>query len=133
MRNAVRFKSTKFNCTVAKDYFINEICFGDDLTNWLYEELKEQDLKTVNPWQEDWGWQFEAEDCLISVGFNGDEWLIYVEPITNIFQKLFGKTDDISGLTKSLHRIIKNEPQIFEIEWFQSDKTGEELDFADEP
>ena len=133
MRNAVRFKSAKFNYTEAKDYFINEICFGDDLANWLYEKLKERGLKTVKPWQEDWGWQFEAEDCLISVGFNGDEWQIYVEPITGIFQKLFGKTFDISGLTKNLQRIIKNEPQIFEIEWFQSDKTGQEIDFADEP
>ena len=133
MRNAVRFRSRKFNTTEAKDYFINDICFGDDLANWLYEELNKQGLITVEPWQEDWGWQFEAENCLISVGFNGEEWQIYVEPISGFFEKMFGKTVDISDLTKSLHNSLKNEPQISGIEWFKSDQSGQEINFAGEP
>ena len=133
MRNAVRFKSSKFNTTEVKDYFINDICFGDDLANWLFEELKDIDLKTTEPWQEDWGWQFETENCLISVGFNGDEWQIYVEPIVGFFQKLSGKTINISVVTKNLHEILKKEPEIFDLEWFLSEKSGEEADFAPEP
>ena len=132
MRNAVRFRSTKFNTTEVKDYFINDICFGDDLANWLFEELKKRGLKAIEPWQEDWGWQFEA-NCLISVGFNGDQWQIYVEPISVFFEKMFGKIVDISNITKSLHDALKNEPQISEIEWFESDPSGQELNFAGEP
>ncbi len=133
MRNAVRFKSAKFNTTEAKDYFINDACFGDDLSNWLAGELKNAGLKTVEPWQEDWGWQFEAENCLISAGFDGDEWRIYVEPILGFFQKLSGKIVDISAVTKNLHRILKNESEINSIKWFQCDKSGKEFDFAEEP
>lgn len=133
MRNAVRFKSSKFNTTEVRDYFINDICFGDDLANWLFEELSQNGLKAVKPWQEDWGWQFEAENCLISVGFNGDEWQIYVELITGFFQKLAGKTNDISAVTKNLHQILEKESEIFDTEWFLSDKSGIETDFANEP
>ena len=133
MRNAVRFKTQKFNTTEAKDYFINDICFGDDLAGWLYEELKRQGLNAVEPWQEDWGWQFEAESCLISVGFDGDEWQIYIEPIQVFFEKLFGKNVDISNLTKILHETLKNESQISEIKWFQSEQSGQEINFANEP
>lgn len=133
MRNAVRFKSAKFNTTQVRDYFINDICFGDDLAEWLFEELNQNGLKAVKPWQEDWGWQFEAENCLISIGFNGDEWQIYVEPIIGFFQKLAGNQVDISKTAKNLHRILENESEIFDIEWFLSDKSGKETDFATEP
>lgn len=132
MRNAVRFKSAKFNTTEAKDYFINDICFGDDLANWFYEELKKRGLNAVEPWQEDWGWQFEAENCLISVSFDGDEWQIHIEPILGFLDKLFGKTIDISGLTKALHSALKSEPQISEKKWFESGKSGRESNLAGE-
>jgi hypothetical protein len=133
VRNAVRFKSAKFNATEAKDYFINDLCFGDDLAIWLCEELKKRNLNAIEPWQEDWGWQFEAENCLISVGFDGDRWRIDVEPILGFFDKLFGKTVDASNLTKEMHNALKNESQISEIEWFESDKSGREINFAGEP
>lgn len=133
MRNAVRFRSARFNTTEIKDYFINEICFGDDLANFLNENLKKRGLKIIEPWQEDWGWQFEADHCLISVAFDGDIWQIYVEPILSVFQKLTGKATDISGVTKNLHQILENAPQIYEIQWFQSNKSGEEIDFASKP
>jgi hypothetical protein len=132
MRNAVRFKSAKFNTTQIRDYFINDICF-DDLANWLSEELSGAGLKTARPWQEDWGWQFEAENCLISVGYNVDEWQIYIEPIVGFFEKLAGKQVDISKTVKNLHRILEKESEIFDIEWFVSEKSGKETDFANEP
>lgn len=133
MRNAVRFKSAKFNTTEAKEYFINDICFGDDLAAFLCEKLRERGIDAVEPWQEDWGWQFETENCLISVGFNGDEWQIYFEPIRGIFQRLFSEEIDISNLTKTINQILKSEPEIHEIEWFESTKSGREIDLGAEP
>lgn len=133
MRNAVKFKSAKFNTTDVKDYFINDICFGDDLAKFLTENTKARELKTVEPWQEDWGWQFETEDCLISIAFDGDEWRIYIEPISSFFQKLTGRIVSVSNAAANLHRILINEPRIFEIQWFQFDENGREFDFAAEP
>ena len=135
MRNGVRFDSEKFNTTEPKDYFINDICFGDDLAYWLSAELKKRNIETIELWQEDWGWQFEAGNCLISIAFTGDEeWRIEIQPILGFFDKLRGKTVNISGLTGSLHEILKTEFEISGIEWFHSDKFGrKESDFASEP
>ena len=133
MRNAVRFKSSKFNTTEVKDYFYNDTGFGDDVADLLSDTLSERGFKANAAWQEDWGWQFETESCLVSVGFDGEEWQIYLEPIRGFFQKLFGQETDISGLTEALHRILIDEPEIYEIRWFRSDKTGQETDFASEP
>ena len=133
MRNAVRFKSAKFNTSEPKDYFINDICYGDDLANWLCEYLKKRGVKIAEPWQEDWGWQFEAENFLISVAFDGEVWQIYCEPILSFFEKLTGKTGDVAEITKAFHEIFKKEPQISEILWFESGKSGRETDFAAEP
>ena len=112
MRNAARFKSAKFNTTEARDYFINDNCFGDDLATFLREKLSARGINPVEPWQEDWGWQFETENCLVSVGFNGDEWQIYFEPIPAFFQRLFNEKIDISNLTKTINQILKSAPEL---------------------
>ena len=37
MKTEVHFRSTAFNCTEPKDYFINDCCFGDDVARWLIQ------------------------------------------------------------------------------------------------
>ena len=40
MRTLVTFRSSAFNTTQPKDYFINPGCFGDDVAKWLMGELR---------------------------------------------------------------------------------------------
>lgn len=133
MRNAVRFRSPKFNTTEIKEHFINDICFGEDLARELADGMKERGLTVYDPWQEDWGWQLGASECLISVGFDGDEWRIDVDPNIGFFAKLMGKTVDIPPVTSSIDSIIKADPANTDIQWFCASRSGQELDFADVP
>jgi hypothetical protein len=53
----VEFKSTVFNTTEERSYFINPGSFGDDVASWFIAELPRQGV-TVDkePGQEDFGW-----------------------------------------------------------------------------
>lgn len=55
-RTVVTFESSAFNTTVPKDYFVNERCFGDDLTRSMRERLHVAGLHAEEPGQEDFGW-----------------------------------------------------------------------------
>jgi len=39
IQNCVVFKTSSFNTTVQKRYFINPSCFGDDAARWIIVEL----------------------------------------------------------------------------------------------
>src|SRR5215204_1450671 len=41
MNTVFQFRSTRFNCTVPKDFFINPNCYGDDVAEWLSQKLSE--------------------------------------------------------------------------------------------
>jgi len=54
-RNLVTFKSSSFNTTEAMPYFIQPDCFGDDLANWLIDQLTFRDNRTYEkPSQRDY-------------------------------------------------------------------------------
>jgi hypothetical protein len=100
MKTEVCFRSTAFNCTEPKDYFINDCCFGDDVARWLIQQLSKQGIQTsAEPGQEDFGWYFTfyaggMEHCFI-IGFQpndpsiGDRWLGWLERRTDFLGSLF--------------------------------------------
>lgn len=133
MRNAVRFKSTKYNTTEVREHFINDICFGEDLARELADGLISRGVKIYDPWQEDWGWQFGTEDCLISVGFDGEEWRVDIDPNLGFLDRLRGKAVDFSAAASNIDLIIKSDPANTGIQWFVASRSGKELDFADAP
>src|SRR5437016_2303767 len=50
------FRSSAFNTSVVKPYFINECCFGDDLAEWMIARLRANGIQTDDkPGQEDFG------------------------------------------------------------------------------
>ena len=111
-QDPIRFSSSKFNTTEIGEHFINDICFGEDVAHWLVREVDKRGLNAIEPWQEDWGWQFEIEDCLISIGFDGNEWLIHCDPIVGFFQKLWGNRGDNSRVLGVIRKVLENEPEI---------------------
>jgi hypothetical protein len=73
LRTHVTFRTSRFNQTEVRPYFINPNCFGDDCAAWLVGGLHERGWTDVSePWQEDWGWQtstaHEGRKYLISIG-----------------------------------------------------------------
>ena len=59
MRTVVTFRSTAFNTSESRPYFVNDGCFGDDLARWLITELQSHGVATDSePDQEDFGWYF---------------------------------------------------------------------------
>jgi hypothetical protein len=61
-RTLVTFKSSAFNTSEPKPYFINPGCYGDDVAKWLTRELRGRGFKTdEEPGQEDFGWYFNFE------------------------------------------------------------------------
>jgi len=55
----VTFQSNAFNSTVVRPYFLNPLCFGDDLAQHLVCELEKKRYSTDTPAQEDFGWYFK--------------------------------------------------------------------------
>jgi hypothetical protein len=40
VKTAVTLKSSTFNMSEPREYFINPGCFGDDLAKWLADQLR---------------------------------------------------------------------------------------------
>src|SRR5688572_11033788 len=132
MQTHVTFRSTAFNCTEPKDYFINECCFGDDLARWLMRQLQSDGVKTADePGQEDFGWYFtyEAggiEHCFV-IGFqpndphSGDQWLGSIERSTGLLGSIFGgRRRGISEeAIQVIDRALRSSTDIHDVTWHE--------------
>ena len=59
LRTLVMFRSSAFNTSERKPYFINDDCFGDDVARWMISRLRSLAIETDDePAQEDFGWYF---------------------------------------------------------------------------
>lgn len=130
METEFTFKSTAFNCTETREYFLNPECFGDDLARWLIARLHQRGIETLDePQQEDFGWYFTfwvagVEHCLL-LGFQpndpstGDQWLGWLERQVGFLASLTGgRKRGISSQAVSLiNEILVTAPEIRDLEW----------------
>src|SRR5262249_52452744 len=61
MRVLGTVESDRFNHRIVQPHFINPCCFGEDLANWLREQLlglSRRGFEIDEPLQEDYGWGF---------------------------------------------------------------------------
>jgi hypothetical protein len=131
VRTHVTFRTTRFNQTEVRPYFINPNCFGDDCAAWLVAGLRERGWDDVSePWQEDWGWQTStaraAHKYLISLGLMEDdepEWLIHVQEHTGFLARLLGKADPsaLRDLVLAIHDVLTSSPDINGVRWHFED------------
>ena len=56
----ILFKTNRFNLSKVGDHFINPCCFGEDLAAWLRVKLIERKIAVPRLYQEDWGWELQA-------------------------------------------------------------------------
>ncbi len=125
-RSLVTFKSSSFNTTEARPYFIDPNCFGDDLANWLIEQLTFRENRTYGkPSQRDYGWYllFRPELTLHRLALTfiptigGGEWLGCIERcgFSGLLRKS-SRTPDSSAV-EVIHRILSASSLIQDIQW----------------
>src|SRR5262245_14622567 len=88
MTRQATFRSSVFNTSEVRNYFINDCCFGDDLAKWILGRLRRAGLQTDDePGQEDFGWYFyftvpAGKHCCL-VAYQEDEseghWNLWLE------------------------------------------------------
>jgi hypothetical protein len=132
VKTDVAFRSTAFNCTQRRDYFINEACFGDDACKCLIAQLRGRGIPTSDePGQEDFGWYFTftidaAEHCFV-LGFQpndplrGDRWLGSIERHVGFWRSIFGgRRRDISPkAVQAIDAALRSSPEILDVVWHE--------------
>jgi hypothetical protein len=100
----ILFETDHFNVSEVKEHFINPCCFGEDLAEWLGQQLTARGITTGAPYQEDWGWELFAQQGLRgyflgvtgylrepAAGRNDGEWRIMVAKKRSMWDKLRGR------------------------------------------
>lgn len=129
MRTLATFRSTAFNTTQPKSYFINAGCYGDDACRWLISRLRATGLATdTEPGQEDFGWYFnftvpEGEHCCIlglRPASEGDRetWITWIERRRAFLGSILGRRNrGISSTAVSAVHQALSAPEILELRW----------------
>lgn len=118
------FNTNRFNLSEEKAHFINPCCFGEDLAAWMLGKLKERNIQSTDPDQEDWGWYIEAklagENYMLGFGGNSlerpedpnfGEWRVMVNRDRSFKDKLFGKNkmDHSDEMLTTVKQILEAE------------------------
>jgi hypothetical protein len=130
VRTVVTFKSSAFNYSAPRDYFINPCCFGDDVAGWLAEQLRHKGYPADDvPGQEDFGWYFafrvsDISYCFVIGNRPGDEntegeWIGWLERSCGLIAGLLGgrKRNIQPAAVRVIHEILSNSPQIRDSRW----------------
>ena len=67
----IHFTTDRFNLSVVDPTFINDCCFGEDLSRWLVTALCQRGIEAAVICMEDFGWANEAS-------YNGHTYLLCV-------------------------------------------------------
>ena len=118
----ILFETERFNVSEVKEHFINPCCFGEDLAEWLRQELIKREITASVPGQEDWGWYLfvtRSTDRYFlgvggyrkegTIGPNVGQWRIMVVKKRSFWDKLRGKnkisaTDSILSTIEDILR-----------------------------
>jgi hypothetical protein len=131
VKTVVTFRSSLFNMSEPKEYFINPCCFGDDLARWLAGELRGKGYQAdEEPGQEDFGWYFDfsvsgVKHCFV-IGYRpGDDteegvWIGFLERRRGMIAFLLGthKRGIQPAAVRAVHEILAGSPHIQNVRWY---------------
>ena len=128
MRREASFKSSTFNTSDVREYFINDCCFGDDLAKWLIARLRAAGLETDDePGQEDFGWYFNfnvpagAYCCIVAYQEDEPEgvWHITLERRLGFVRSVFGgRGHGIDAhAVDAINKALESAPEVKELQW----------------
>ena len=130
IKTLVTFRSSVFNMSEPKEYFINPCCFGDDVARWLAGQLRGKGHQADEvPGQEDFGWYlrfsvFGIAHCFV-IGYRpGDDneegaWIGFLERRRGMIAFLLGvhKRGIQPAAVRAIHEILTGSPQIWDVRW----------------
>jgi hypothetical protein len=124
-RTVVTFQSESFNTTETKPHYINPYNFGDDVTEWLYNQLKIAGIAVDSKiGQEDFGWYFGfhvgPEAYQFIIGYNPDEyWIGWLERNKGLIGSLLGARNRGIGVdaANAIHSVLRSSDKIKGIRW----------------
>jgi hypothetical protein len=120
----ILFETARFNLSEVKEHFINDCCFGEDLAAWLRGRLNSNGMRALEPYQEDWGWEFSVKDSVGSyyVGVGGNaaagaanknqgEWRVMISKRRSLWDRLTGKNKLSAGepIISSIRTVLEAE------------------------
>jgi hypothetical protein len=128
MRKEATFRSSAFNTSEVKTYFINDCCFGDDLATWMIGRLRAAGIETdEEPDQEDFGWYFNftvpaGTHCCI-LGYQPDDpeglWHLSLERSRGFVASLFGRRSHgiDAAAVEAIQNALAGAAEIRELQW----------------
>ena len=100
----IMFNSDRFNLSAVRADFINDCCFGEDLSEWLVEHLPSAGIEADIICMEDFGWAnlavYQGASYLMCVAGHSDgnparpdqgEWHITLQRKRGFLDKLLGR------------------------------------------
>jgi len=108
----VLFETSRFNLSKVGEHFINPCCFGEDFAQWLANRLAQHGVTVRAPYQEDWGWQFSAEDAngRYYVGVGGNSFENPTNPDVGEWRVMLSKRRTIMERLKGKNKLAESEP-----------------------
>ena len=142
MRTNIRFKSTKFAPLKPEEEQVNPETYGEELAKWVHDNIGSYGLKAASYFDEDWGWMvvfgrdFPVWIGCGNVGGSKNEWMCFCEVYRSFKDRLFRKPlpeKELKQTVEALYSLIQSEPEISEIECFETDKRGQEFNYGSIP
>lgn len=122
----VTFRSSAFNTSEVRPYFINDYCFGDDLARWMIGRLRDAGVETgAEPGQEDFGWYFEfsvpsgRHCCVLGFRPDDDAWFLWLERSRGFVGSVLGMRNRGIGAdaVNSLNDALTGAGEITDLQW----------------
>jgi hypothetical protein len=130
LRTEVHFRTTGFNTTEPREYFINPCCYGDDLCRWLIAQLRARGIEAEEePGQEDFGWylSFHAGGVMHTfvVGYSEEGptsegfWRGWLERDAGFIASILGarKRGISSEAADSIHAVLSASTRVRDLTW----------------
>ncbi len=132
MKTLATFRSSAFNTSDPKAYFINASCFGDDVARWMIEHLRPLAVSTDDaPRQEDFGWFFEFEvpegkHCCIVGSRPVDDpsesnWVAWIERSRGFLGSVVGLRNRgiAPSAVNAIHAVLSTSSEISNVRWHE--------------
>ena len=129
MRTVATFRSSAFNVSEERDYFINPGCFGDDLAEWMILRLKDSGCPSCSePGQEDFGWYFnfqtpDGEHCCV-LGYRPSDspaeacWVAWLERSAGLIGSMLGRRRRVAAsAVRAVHGVLSAAVEIDDLRW----------------
>ena len=132
MKTQVEFRSDKFPPYEGEEEQINPDLWGKRLGEYLKEKLIGYGIETGELIAEDWGWEFHVKNKAFKIWIGcgnyaeyPNSYLCFVEPNKPTIRRLFKKIDttiDVGRVVDALDKILKSDPEITGVRWWDEDE-----------